>query len=258
MASLKIALQLYSLRDDMPKDPFGTVKAVAEAGFDGVEFAGFYGKSALEWREFLDKLSLEVAGAHIGVGGFIGDELNKTIEYNRLLWNRNLVIPGVPEEWRRGKAGWLRFAGMLNDWSRVLRAYGMRIGYHNHWLEFQPIEGELPFHLIFSNTDSSVMVQIDIGHAYRAGLSNSDIVELIKRYGGRVVSVHVKDYSKEKGYNLAVGEGELNWPEILSALRKYGGTEWLIIENEEYPYKPPIETVKVSIRNLRNILSTVS
>ncbi|MFP3484188.1 MAG: hypothetical protein RXN82_06240, partial [Caldivirga sp.] len=67
MAKLKVGLQLYSLRDDMPKDPFGTVREVAEAGFDGVEFAGFYGKSALEWREFLDKVGLEVAGAHIGV-----------------------------------------------------------------------------------------------------------------------------------------------------------------------------------------------
>jgi sugar phosphate isomerase/epimerase len=57
---------------------------------------------------------------------------------------------------------------------------------------------------------------------------------------------------------VAVGEGELNWVEILGALRKYGGTEWLIIENEEYPYKPPIETVKVSLKNLRNMLSTVA
>ncbi|KUO83762.1 MAG: hypothetical protein AT709_07170 [Caldivirga sp. MG_3] len=258
MAKLKVGLQLYSLRDDMPKDPFGTVREVAEAGFDGVEFAGFYGKSALEWREFLDKVGLEVAGAHIGVNGFIGEELNKTIEYNRLLWNRNLIIPGVPEEWRRGRAGWLRFAGMLNDWSRILGGFGMRIGYHNHWLEFQPVEGELPFHLVFSNTNSGVIAQIDLGHAYRAGLSNSDIVDLIKRYSGRALTVHVKDYSRSKGYNVAVGEGELNWVEILGALRKYGGTEWLIIENEEYPYKPPIETVKVSLKNLRNMLSTVA
>ena len=257
MAGFRIGLQLYSLRDDMAKDPFGTVKAVADAGFEGVEFAGFYNKSASEWRDLLDKLGLEVAGAHIGVGSFMGSEFERTVEYNRVLKNKYLIIPGLPEEMRRSRGDWLKFAGMLNDWAVKLRPYGMRIGYHNHWLEFQPIDGELPFHIVFGNTSSEVVVQIDLGHAYRAGLSNSDIVELVRRYSGRVLTVHVKDYSKAKGYNVAVGEGELNWPEILGALKKYGGTEWLIIENEEYPYKPPIETVKVSLRNLRRVLEVV-
>lgn len=257
MAGFRVGLQLYSLRDDMPKDPFGVVRSVAEAGFEGVEFAGFYDKPASEWRDFLRSLGLEVAGAHIGYSSFIGSELDKAIQYNRELGNRYLIIPGVPREVSGSRAGWLGFAKMLNDLSSRLRQFNMRIGYHTHWIEFQAIEGELPFHIVFGNTSGEVIMQVDIGHAIRAGLSNEDLVELFKRYQGRALSVHVKDYSRVKGYNVVVGEGDVKWVDVLAALAKYGGTQWLIIEQEEYPYKPPIESIKRSLKNLKDILSTI-
>jgi len=248
---------LYSLREEMSKDPFGVLKQVAEVDFDGVEFAGFHGKSAQEWREALEGLGLQVAGAHIGVNALSGEELNRTLEFNRTLGNRNITVPGLPEHMRRTKEDWLNFAKTLNDLSGELGKRGMRIGYHTHWVEYQPVGGEWPFHLLFGNTKREVALQVDIGHAIRAGLTTGQVIDLVRKYQGRVLSVHVKDYSKSKGYNVVVGEGEVEWPQLLSDLAKYGGTEWLILEQEEYPYKPPMESIRRGLKNLRDLASTL-
>ncbi|MCC6058586.1 MAG: TIM barrel protein, partial [Desulfurococcaceae archaeon] len=123
--------------------------------------------------------------------------------------------------------------------------------------EFTPIEGEYPWNLIFSRTSEEVIMQIDIGHALRAGLTTDDIIGIIKRYRGRALTIHAKDYSKVKGYDVVIGEGDVKWLDILKTLKDYGGTQWIIIEQETYPYKPPIESIKKSLKNLRDILSTI-
>jgi sugar phosphate isomerase/epimerase len=255
--SLHIALQLYSLRDELPKRFYEVLKDVADLGFEGVEFAGFYGKDPNELRDVLQKLGLEIAGAHIPIQAFSELEIDKTISFNTTLRNRYLIIPGLPKEMVKTKNDWIKFAETLNNLAKKLRQYGMRIGYHNHVAEFTPIEGEYPWNLIFSRTSEEVIMQIDIGHALRAGLTTDDIIDIIKRYRGRALTIHAKDYSKVKGYDVVIGEGDVKWPDILKTLKDYGGTQWIIIEQETYPYKPPIESIKKSLKNLRDILSTI-
>jgi sugar phosphate isomerase/epimerase len=255
--SFHIALQLYSLREELSKRFYEVLKEVADLGFDGVEFAGFYGKDSNELREALYRLGLGIAGVHTPIQAFSESEIDKTISFNLALGNKYLIIPGLPPEMTRTKGDWIMFAETLNNLAKRLKQYGMRIGYHNHWAEFTPIEGELPWNLIFSRTSEDIVMQIDIGHALRAGLTTDDLIEVIKRYRGRAVSVHAKDYSKIKGYDVVIGEGDAKWLDILRALRDYGGTEWIIIEQETYPYKPPLESIKRSLKNLKNILSTL-
>lgn len=262
----RIALQLYSLRHQLQENFEHTLEDVASIGFEGVEFAGLHGRDPIRVRELLDKLNLEVAGAHIPLNTLIGTELEKTIAINKVLKNKHIIIPGLPQELRKTKNDWIKFADTLNTLAIRFAEHGMKVGYHNHRDDFSLVEGERPWDIVFSKTMYSVVMQLDIGHALAAQLSEDEIIEIIKRYKGRAVTVHVKDYSKRKavelgdinkGYEVVVGETETRWIDILKALKDYGGTEWLIIEQEVYPYKPPIESIKRSFRFIDNIVRMI-
>ncbi|MDP7976272.1 MAG: sugar phosphate isomerase/epimerase [TACK group archaeon] len=252
---MKVALQLYSVRNDCSKDFFGTLKAVSELGYEGVEFAGFYGKSAVEVREQLDKLGLQAAGSHTGFNSLILWAEDRTISFNEALGNKNIIIPGLPQELSATKEDWYHFADFLNQLAVKLRAKGMRIGYHNHWAEFSPLEGERPWDILGKQT-KDVILQLDIGHATRSLGSAQDAVAYLDKYPGRSLSVHVKDFSKSKGYNVVPGEGDIDWEKFLSACKR-NGTEWLIIEQEEYPYGSPLETARKALQNVKEKLATV-
>ncbi len=263
---LRIALQLYSLRHELQKSFEHILKEVTNIGFDGVEFAGLYGREPDKVREILYKLGLEVAGSHTPINALIKSELEKTIALNIALGNKYIIIPGLPEELRRTKSDWIKFSELLNGIASKLAQYGMKVGYHNHRIEFIAVEGERPWDIVFSSTSKDVIMQLDIGHALAAQISNDEIIDIIKRYRGRVTTIHAKDYSKkkaleleniEKGYEVVIGEGEARWIDIIEALRDFGGTEWIIIEQETYPYQPPIESIKRSFKFISNILKTL-
>uniref|UniRef100_A0A7C5UXJ7 Sugar phosphate isomerase/epimerase n=1 Tax=Ignisphaera aggregans TaxID=334771 RepID=A0A7C5UXJ7_9CREN len=260
----RIALQLYSLREDLQKRFNDVLREIADIGFEGVEFAGFYGRDPNELRETLYKIGLDVAGAHIPIQAFSESEIDKTISFNAVLGNRYLIIPGLPEEMRRTKNDWIRFSELLNNLAKKLSQYKMKIGYHNHAVEFIPVEDEHPWDIVFNRTSTDVIMQLDIGNALSAQIENSDIIDVVKRYRGRAITVHAKEYSKKKaielkdihkGFEVVIGEGDVQWIDILKVLKDYGGTEWIIVEQETYPYKPPIESIKRSFNNLRDILS---
>ncbi|WP_449463639.1 sugar phosphate isomerase/epimerase [Tardisphaera miroshnichenkoae] len=252
---MKVALQLYSIRNDCSKDFFGALKAVSELGYEGVEFAGFYGKSASDVRDQLDKLDLEVAGSHTSFNSLMLWARERTLNYNDVLKNKNVIIPSVPQELNVTKEDWYSFADYLNELAGVLKGRGMRLGYHNHWAEFAPLEGERPWDILGKRT-KDVILQLDVGHAARSLGSADEAVALLDKYPGRSLSVHVKDFSKTKGYNVIPGEGDINWHEFLSSCKK-NGTEWLIIEQEEYPYGTPLETAKRALQSLREKLASV-
>jgi len=197
----------------------------------------------------LDDLGLKVAGTHIGINTLLGDELKKTVDFNTILENKNLIVPGLPGEYTNSKAAWLKTADIMNEISEKLKPYGMRVGYHNHTGEFQHKEGEAaPFDIFFGATNKDVIMQLDIGHALHGG---ADPVSILKRYPGRAITVHVKDYSSTNDKAL-VGEGDVKWDEVFELCETTAGTEWYIVEQETYAY-PPLESVKHCIENLRKM-----
>ncbi len=249
---IPIALQLYSVRRDCARDLEGTLRAIADMGYDGVEFAGYHGRSAGELRDLLEDLGLRVAGTHIPINTLIGEELERTIEFNRTLGNRFLIVPSLPENMRNSRDAWLKSAKLMNEIAERLKPEGMRVGYHNHMVEFQPIDGELPWDIFFKATVPEVIMQIDTGNAMRGGASADDILEVIRRYPGRAVTVHLKEFSSTNEKAL-IGEGEMKWREFLSLCETIGGTEWYIIEQESYAYSP-LECVKRCLNNLKKML----
>ncbi|HHV81868.1 TPA: sugar phosphate isomerase/epimerase [bacterium] len=246
MSRIPIALQLYSVREECAKDFVGTVKAVSEMGYDGVEFAGYYNLSASELKSILDDFGLKVAGTHIGINTLIGDELQRTIEFNATLGNKFLIVPALPPDYTGTREGWLKVAEMMSEISEKIKPYGMKVGYHNHDIEFKKIDGETPWDIFFQNTSEDVVMQLDIGNAIHG---SADPIEILKKYPGRAITVHLKEYPFSAP---AVGEGEVNWKEIFNICETIGGTEWYIVEYET-PGRPPLESVRRCIENLRRM-----
>lgn len=254
MRKIPVAVQLYSVREDCAKDLAGTLKAIAEMGYEGVEFAGYHGRSAEELRKILDDLGLKVAGTHTGIDTLRGDELKRTIEFNQTLGNKFLIIPWIGEEWRRTKEDWLRFADFLNELAEKVKTEGMLVGYHNHHFEFQQqFDGQNLWDILFSATKPEVVMQLDTGNAMHGGVSADEILNILKRYPGRAKTVHLKEFSSTNPKAI-LGEGEVKWKEVLTLCDTIGGTEWFIIEQETYAY-PPIECVRRCLENLKAIMA---
>ena len=249
---IPIALQLYSVRDDCAGDLSLTLQAVAQMGYEGVEFAGYYDRTAEELRGMCDDLGLKVAGTHTGIDTLLGDALAKTVAFNKALGNPYLIVPGLPAEYQGSTQAWRETAKLFNDIAEKIADEGMFTGYHNHTGEFTPMEDEIPWDIFGENTREDVVMQIDIGHALRAG---ADPVSYIERYPGRSTLVHLKEYSATNDA-ANVGEGEIPWEAVFHACETVGGTAWYIVEQESYAY-PPLECAERCIENLRKMGKTL-
>jgi sugar phosphate isomerase/epimerase len=248
MAPIPVGLQLYSIRNDCAVDLPGALAAVSRMGYAGVEFAGYYNRSAKELRTMLDDLGLKCCGTHIRIDTLLGDALPATVEFNQILGNKYLIVPGLAEEHRSSRAAWLRTAGIFNEIAERLKPYGMLTGYHNHFIEFQPMEGELPWDTFFGNARPDVIMQVDIGNALHGG---GDPIPYLARYPGRAITVHLKEYSATD--TLAIlGEGDVPWAHVFDLCETQGGTKWYIVEQESYKY-PPLEVVSRCLDALRGM-----
>ncbi len=245
---IPVGLQLYSIREDCARDLPRTLEAVAQMGYAGVEFAGYYGYAASELRRLLDGVGLKCCGTHIGLDTLLGDELLRTVEFNQVLGNEYLIVPGLAEERRSSRAAWRDTAQVFNEIAERLQPYGMRTGYHNHWVEFQPMDGELPWDTFFGNTGHDVIMQLDIGNALHGG---GDPIPYIARYPGRAITVHLKEHSATDPTAL-IGEGDVPWQRVFDLCEREGQIEWYIVEQESYKY-PPLEVVARCLDQLRGM-----
>jgi sugar phosphate isomerase/epimerase len=246
MLKIPLGLQLYSIREGCARDMRGCLKAVAEMGYVGVEFAGYHGHSAQQLRGWLDEYGLLCCGTHTALSTLQGDELWRTIEFNQTLGNKYLIVPWLAERYRDSSAAWMETAVEFNRIADYLAPYGMLTGYHNHWVEFQPIAGGIPFDLFFANTKPEVVMQTDIGNAMIGG---GDPIACLRNYPGRSITIHLKEYSASNPKAL-VGEGDVDWKEVFRICETTGKTEWYIVEYESDLY-PPLENVRRCRENLR-------
>ncbi|MBN2711749.1 MAG: sugar phosphate isomerase/epimerase [Planctomycetes bacterium] len=252
MASVQdtpIALQLWSVKDACGQDFFGTLKAVKEMGYDGVEFAGFYDKTPEELKKVLADLDLKIAGSHTGFGLLEGDNFENTTSYSKALGNTRLVIPSMPgDRVADGIAGWKKQTEVMKGIQEKLAAMGLKTGFHNHAVEFEPKEGTTAFDTIFENTGKDFIMQIDIGWAFRAG---ADARDFFKKYPGRSETVHVKAYAADND-TACVGEDDVPWADVLKCAVEVGKTEWFIVEHERHE-GDPLNNVRKCLDYLRSL-----
>jgi len=226
-----VGLELYSVRGDLGKDLLGTVAAVGKMGYQVVEFYAPYlewtPEKAREVRKQLDASGLKCHSTHNNGPSFTDDGLTKALELNQILGSKYIIMASAPRA--TGLDSWKNVASQLTSIAGKLKPLGMATGYHNHQPEWRKVDGQRPIDIIAAGTPKEVVLQFDVGTCVEVG---EDPVAWINSQPGRIKSVHCKDWSKEKGYAVAFGEGEAPWKKIFEAAEKKGGVEYYLVEQE--------------------------
>ncbi len=243
-----IALQLYTIREETGRDMLGTLRRVANIGYRAVEFAGFGGVSAAEIRRTLVESGVRAISAHVPFND-AETRLSDVIADLTTLGCEHAVIPVVGEEWR-DVAKARQLGQILNEWGARLQDEGLRLSYHNHAFEFEPVDGSTLFAAIVESTDSSLVnLEVDLGWVEYAGV---DAASVVRRLPGRVPLVHVKDMTAGPEHvDAPFSEGAIAWDPIFAACRE-AGVEWYISEQDRP--QDPIANVETSLKNLERVL----
>jgi sugar phosphate isomerase/epimerase len=229
---IPIALQLYTIGNDMRKDAAAALAKVAEIGFKGVEFAGFPSQDAKVVRKMLDDNGLKCCGSHTGLNALEGDNYAKTVEFAKTIGNTRIISPSLFHNFSKDDARDKKIiedtADRMNVVAEKLKPEGLRTGFHCHPGEFRKIGDSTVWDIFFTRANKDVIMQCDLGHMGTAGV---DPVAYMKKYPGRASTVHVKPSAHIKPGGLVGGpEDDLKWPEIFKACETVGGTEWYIVE----------------------------
>jgi len=250
-STIPVGIEMYSVRDALAKDPMGTVREVAKAGYQGLEFYGpYYGwttDQAKEMRKLLDDLGIRCYSTHNDSGNFSAEKIGHAIEVNKILGSKYVVMASSHEG--STPDAWKSVADILNIASGKLDSAGLKVGYHNHQTEFRGEVGARPMDILAKNTKPAVMLQLDVGTCIEAG---SDPVEWIKSNPGRIRSMHCKEWSPEagKGYAVLFGEGVAPWKKLFDAAEHGGGIEYYLIEQEGSRFSE-IETAQKCLEAFR-------
>ncbi len=264
-------IQLYSVRDDMKKDPLATLKALADMGYKYVEHANyinrkFYGYSATEFKKVLESNGLKMLSGHTVMGKEHWDASKKdftdawkyTVEDAATVGQEIVISPWLDESLRKNMDDMKRYMDVFNKSGSLCEKSGMRFGYHNHNFEFsQSIDGKKIYDIILENTDPSLVAQqLDMGNLYSTG---ANAYEIVKKHPGRFLSMHVKDEIKAKskgemedGYESTIlGTGVANTKAITDLGKQSGGTLHFIIEQESYQGKTPLDCAKEDLKVMK-------
>ena len=258
-----LGLQLYSVRDDMWKAPAATLRALAEMGYKYVEHAGyserqFYKISVKDFKRILDGLGLKMPSGHTTMDKKHWDDTKKdftdewkwTVEDAAEMGQQLVISPWLEDSLRKSADDLKRYMEIFNKCGELCKKSGMKFGYHNHDFEFSVKLGDKTiYEIILNNTDPSLVTQqLDTGNLFHTGARAED---WIKKYPGRFISMHVKDEIKtDKGEqgsqyeSCVLGKGLVNIKEVIELGIKTGGTKHLIIEQESYQGKSPLECMK--------------
>lgn len=273
---MNVALQLYSVREDMEKYMAGTLKRVKEIGYDYVEFAGYFGKEAREIRKLLDENNIKCVSVHQVMDIFSEDE-TAAIEYLKTIGASCCAVPWMSADRHKGSVA---FDKTLEEFTRVgtaLKKAGIQLLYHNHDFEFQTHENKFLLDWLYESLPADILqTEIDICWVRYAGYNPS---EYIRKYKGRSPIVHLKDFvcdefNGKAVYNLIdnsendfkpneqkkstfmfkpVGYGIQDIPSVLEAA-KYAGAHTVVVEMDESPEYPAMESARMAREYLRNLL----
>lgn len=265
-----VGIQLYSIREDMRKDPQGTLNALAEMGYKYVEHANyinrkFYGWEAKEFKKRLDDLGMKMPSGHTVMGKAHWDDAKNdftdlwkyTVEDAAVMGQELVISPSIDMGIRKDKNLLLKFMDIFNKSGELCNKSGMRFGYHNHDFEFsEKLDGELLYDIMLNNTDPKLVAQqLDIGNMINGGGVPADVM---KKFPGRFVSMHVKDevpaaggHEKFESTILGKGSGQIDVQALVKLGDKEGGTKHFIIEQESYQGLKPLDCMKENIAIMR-------
>ncbi len=251
LASIPVGLELYSVRNELKQNLEATVRAVAQMGYQGVEFYAPYfdwsENQTKQMRKLLDDLGIRCFSTH-NDSSFLGPEkIGRARDMNLILGSKYVVMASAKP--KPGPDGWKAVADSLNVAADQLEASGLKAGYHNHQREFTPDGSQRPIEILAKNTKPSVMLQLDVGTCLEAG---SDPVAWIRANPGRIRSLHCKDWSPDpaKGYTVLFGAGSADWKNIFAAAESAGGVEYYLVEQEGSRFSE-LETAERCLKSFR-------
>ena len=231
MGKTPVAIQLYVLRGAVEKDLAGTLAKVAGIGYEGAEPWG-YGGTELAWmghpvadiRKMYDDNGLICCGIHLQTGALMPENIKTTIEFNRVMGNRFLIIAADGQR-MKSREGINDLAGILNTAAETLRAEGMFAGYHAHGFDFDTVEGEPAWNHLFRQTRGDVIMQMDNGNCMSGG---GNPIAALTQFPGRTRTCHLKDWGGPAG--SVIGEGTADWASLWRVLDTLHRPEWYVVE----------------------------
>lgn len=219
----KIALQLYSVRELAANDYEGVVRKVAAMGYHGVETAGFPGSSPEKAAKLFKELGLIVSSAHVPLP--LGDNRQMVLETMEALGKPALVCTEIRPYDVTSMETIRNLCDRLNEGYEVAKSNGLDYGIHNHWWEFDFVEGQLAHNIMRELLNPGIFFELD---TYWIKVGGSDPVQLIRELGDRVPMLHIKDGPATKDAPMtAVGDGVMDIQSIVSAAMP---DSWKIVE----------------------------
>ncbi len=221
MKNLSAGIQLYSVRDSMKNDFEGTLKALSELGYTSVEFAGFYGRTATQINELLDKYDLKLSGTHSPIDDLVNN-FEETLAFHKAIGNKYYIIPHYAFSSQKDIDELVK---KINAVSGKLEKEGITLAFHNHSAEFKPLsDGAVVYEQLLYRTD--IKLELD---TYWAFIGMKDPIALLERLGDRVIFTHIKDGTAE-GFGKPLGMGEAPVAQVVSMVKKAGIP--MVVESE--------------------------
>ena len=243
----RIGVQLYTLRVDAQRDLEGTLRRVAELGYDEVEFAGLFGNDPARIRELLDELGLDAVANHVD-WQIIRDDPQRGIDETLALGSEYMVFAWMPAGERSRLEQWQTWVERLNAVAQSCRDQGLRFAYHNHDFEFPPIDGVVPFDLLRQGLDRELVdFELDF---YWLTLAGGEPTPLFEQDPGRYVLSHVKDMDPADQSMIDVGQGAIDFAAAF-AQSEQSGMRHFFVEHDDTD--DPWRTVEVSLDYLRGL-----
>ncbi len=255
----KIGVQLFTVRDAMKQDFEGTLAKVAEIGYQEVEFAGYFDHPPRDVKAILSRHGLTAPSTHVDYKS-LGQKWPEVIEASAEIGHIYIVNPWIDEDVRKQPDGWKQAAETFNKAGAACKKVGIQFAYHNHWFEFIPVNGKLPYDTLLQECDPSlVKMEMDLCWATVGGV---DPVSYFERYPGRFPLVHVKDMksipAEKTGLTFRnvipemteVGSGVIDWKRIFGQSGEAGIRHYFVEHDQP---KAPFESIVSSYRYMRGL-----
>jgi len=245
-------LQLYTLRDDLPKDAKGVLKQVSSFGYKQIEsYEGkdgmFWGMSNTDFKKYMDELGMTIVSSHCD----INKDFEKKAAEAAAIGMKYLICPYKGPQ--KKLDDFKKFADEFNQKGEICKKNGIRFAYHNHDYTFKELEGQLPQDLLMNSTDPSLVdFELDM---YWVVAGGQDPETWLKKYKNRFRLCHVKDRTKgatEAADTCTLGEGSIDYPKILKTAKE-NGMKYFIVEQEKYAGTTPLKAAEVDAAYMKNI-----
>ncbi|GGE08592.1 sugar phosphate isomerase [Marinithermofilum abyssi] len=249
----RLGIQLYSVKEAAEADLLDTIRRVGKMGYDGVEFAGFFGHAVSDIRRVMREAGVQAAGSHVPYDQLKSSRLMEILDDHRELGCSLVICPYLEEHQRRKASDYRLVAAELNRIGEACNQAGITFGYHHHDFELADQGGITGLEILMEETHPQwVKLELDVFWAVYMGRSP---LQLLEKYGNRITAIHMKDLTQMEGQKISteIGRGEIDPAEIVEAAQSLA-IPWVIVEQEHFE-QDPMMAAQENARRMRPLMS---